>query len=244
VTLLHVLERRQAKGTVEFRAAEGDDGTPVLEGYAAVFNRWSVDLGGFRERIAPGAFTKTVREADVVALWNHDDGHLLGRIASGTLTLKVDDHGLRYRVELPDTSTGRDVAELARRGDVQGSSFGFRTIEDRWDEDDEGNLSRTLLEVALIDVSPVSRPAYPDTDAHLRSVARAIEAHTHHRPDLAEVREALSAHHLGRLIAPAPADEADAGAPPVEDEHADEGDDDGRAEPTAVERPRLLHLYA
>jgi hypothetical protein len=97
VTLLHVLERRQAKGTVEFRAAEGDDGTPVLEGYAAVFNRWSVDLGGFRERIAPGAFTKTVREADVVALWNHDDGHLLGRIASGTLTLQ----GGRPRPALP-----------------------------------------------------------------------------------------------------------------------------------------------
>jgi HK97 family phage prohead protease len=221
----HVLERRNLTGDVEYRAGEDGKG-PVLGGHAAVFKRWSLDLGGFKEQVDPGAFNKTVREADVVALWNHDSRDLLGRVRSGTLTLEVTDRGLAYTVDpLPDTTVGRDVAELARRGDITGSSFGFRTIRDEWHEDDQGNVTRTLLEVALIDVSPVTSPAYVDTDATVRSVAAAL-GH-----DFDEVRDAIEARSLGQLIRPAPAE-----IPPTEPE------DERRAEPTFAHR-RLSWAY-
>lgn len=216
-------ERRAFTGGIEFRAS--DDRGPVAEGYAAVFGRRSVDLGGFSELIDPAAFNKTVTEADVVALWDHRDEHLLGRVSSGTLRLSIDDRGLRYSVDLPDTSIGRDVAELLRRGDVTGSSFGFRTIRDEWREDDEGVVTRTLLEVALIDVSPVARPAYPDADVALRSFAATV-GH-----DLAEVRKAAEARSLGDLISPQGGDE-----------HRD--DEDQERPPTAPIRAPITYLLA
>jgi HK97 family phage prohead protease len=238
VTVTNVLDRRSAGGTVEFRAADDGSG-PVLEGYAAVFDRWSVDLGGFKEKIDRAAFNKTVAEADVVALWEHDTRYLLGRMASGTLRLKVDDRGLQYVIDpLPDTTVGRDVAELGRRKDIQGSSFGFRTIRDEWHEDDEGNVTRTLLEVALIDVSPVTMPAYPDTDAAIRSIVAQFHA------DPVEVRSALETRSLGRIIRPAPPEGAGDDTERQEAEQATEDDDERRQSATPVERQRLLSLYA
>lgn len=206
-------ERRDSTGTVERRAT--GDGQPVAAGYAAVFGRRSVDLGGFTELIDRAAFTKTVSEADVLGLWDHDERSLLGRIASATLRLDIDDRGLAYEIDLPDTSTGRDVAELLRRGDIRGSSFGFRTIRDEWFQSDEGEVTRTLLEVALIDVSPVSRPAYADTTVALRSLAQATGR------DLTEVRTAAERRSLGVLFG---------------DTH------EGREEPTVVRRHQS-HLY-
>lgn len=201
------LERRHHTGTVEFRAddaGEGGSDQPVAAGYAAVFGRRSVEMYGFTEVIDPACFNKTVQEADVVGLWNHDERALLGRVSSGTLRLSVDDRGLAYEIDLPDTVAGRDVATLLRRKDVRGSSFGFRTIRDTWFEDADGAVTRTLLEVELIDVSPVTRPAYLDTDVALRSLARA----TNH--DLDEVRRAAEARDLRPLLAvpgdPAPPD--------------------------------------
>lgn len=175
-------EARTVTRPVELRA---DNPTgPVAAGYAAVFGRRSSDLGGFTEVISPTAFDRSISQgADVVALWNHHERDLLGRVASGTLRLSVDDVGLRYEVSLPDTDVGRNITELLRRGDVRGSSFAFRTVADSWYEDpDDGAITRTLDEVALIDVSPVTRPAYPDTTAALRSLAthlgREVEAVT------------------------------------------------------------------
>ena len=110
-------ERRTANDAVELRS-EGE--TAVAIGYAAVFNSLSSNLGGFTERIDKGAFTKTLKEADTRAMWNHDPNHLLGRVSAGTLRLAEDDHGLRYEIDLPNTTLGRDVAELLRRGDVTG----------------------------------------------------------------------------------------------------------------------------
>lgn len=217
-------EWRAQTGTIEFRAAD-DDHDPIAEGYAAIFGRRSVDLGGFTEVIDASAFTKTVREADVVALWDHDEGHLLGRVSSGTLRLNIDERGLHYAVDLPDTTTGRDVAELMRRGDIKGSSFGFWTVRDEWHQDEDGAVTRTLLEVALIDVSPVARPAYPDTSAALRSFAAA----TGH--DLAEVRQAAEARALGSLISPQGGDEQ-------------RDDQDQEQPPAALFRAPLTHLLA
>ena len=138
-------ERRTSNGTVELRE-EGETLTAV--GYAAVFDSTSQNLGGFVERVAPNSFRKTIQETDVRALFNHDADSLLGRSGNGTLRLMEDDHGLRYEVDLPNTTLGRDVAELLKRGDLNGSSFGFRTISDTWTQTDDGYPLRILNELA------------------------------------------------------------------------------------------------
>ncbi len=188
-------ERRTANDSVELRT-EGE--TVVAVGYAAVFNSLSSNLGGFCEDIRPGAFAKTLQESDTRAMWNHDPNHLLGRVSAGTLRLAEDDHGLAYEVDLPKTTLGRDIAELLRRGDVTGSSFGFRVIEDSWGESESGFPLRTLNQVSLRDVGPVSLPAYADTEAGLRCLAEARSL------DLTVLTQAAQANRLGDLIFPAP----------------------------------------
>ena len=187
-------ERRTANDSVELRN-EGE--TVVATGYAAVFNALSSNLGGFVERIAPGTFTKTLKESDTRAMWNHDPNHLLGRVSAGTLRLSEDDHGLRYEIDLPATTLGRDVADLLRRGDVTGSSFGFRVIEDGWGESEAGFPLRTLTQVSLRDEGPVALPAYADTEAGLRSLAEARSI------DLTDLTQAAQDNRLGELLFPA-----------------------------------------
>ncbi|MCP4963388.1 MAG: HK97 family phage prohead protease, partial [Actinomycetia bacterium] len=133
----------------------------------------SANLGGFVEQVSPAAFTKTILEADVRALRDHNPSLLLGRTGAGTLRMSADDHGLAYEIDLPDTTEGRDTAELLRRRDLTGSSFGFRTISDEWTETGDGYPLRILHEAALRDVGPVTFPAYPDSGAALRSLATA-----------------------------------------------------------------------
>jgi len=152
----------------ELRIEERADKPPVLVGYAAVFGKRSVDLGGFTEEVAPGAFAKSIRTDDVVALVDHDPSMILGRTSAKTLTLSEDGDGLRMEIDLPDTSIGRDIAVSVKRGDVKGASFGFRTIADDWKMLD-GKSHRTLIEAKLRDVSPVTFPAYPDTSIAMRS---------------------------------------------------------------------------
>ena len=152
---------------LEVRAAE--DEPTRLVGYAAMFGELSEDLGGFRERVAPGAFSKGLGAADVRALFNHDETLILGRTKAKTLSIAEDERGLRVEVTPPDTQAARDVIESVRRGDVDQMSFGFRTIKDDWEEVD-GELIRTLVEVRLFDVSPVVFPAYPQTDIAVRSM--------------------------------------------------------------------------
>ena len=185
-------ERRTATERVELREHEGGGSTAI--GYASVFESTSQNLGGFVERVAPGAFKKTLQEADVRALFNHDQNQLLGRVSSGTLRLAEDDKGLRYEVDLPNTQLGRDLTELLRRGDITGSSFGFRTIEDDWSETREGYPMRTLRQVALVDVSPVVYPAYLAAEASLRSLASSRGL------DIDDVLEASEANNLKELL--------------------------------------------
>lgn len=154
----------------ECRVSRRDDGGATIVGHAAVFNKLSENLGGFREQIAPGAFDG-VLEDDVRALINHDPNHILGRTAAGTLRLSVDKTGLRYEIDPPDRSDARDLLISMERGDVNQSSFAFTVEEDEWDEDDEGRVVRTILKFRrLYDVSPVTYPAYPDADVGLRSM--------------------------------------------------------------------------
>lgn len=154
-----LLERRTTHGEVEARAKGSNI---YVEGYASVFEKRSGNLGGFIERVKPSAFNKTIREADVRALWNHDPQYVLGRSGAGTLELSIDNSGLYYRSLLPNTSYARDLAELLERRDVRESSFTFFKVQDEWDLTEEGYPQRSLVEVGLIDVAPVTFPAYED----------------------------------------------------------------------------------
>jgi HK97 family phage prohead protease len=139
--------------------------SPLIGGHGAVFNVLSEDLGGFRERIQPGAFKRTLQQgADVRALLNHDPNFVLGRTRSGTLRLLEDKLGLAYEVTPPDTQWARDLMVSMRRGDISQSSFQFRAIKDRWSQEN-GTLVRDVLEAQLFDVSVVTFPAYLAADS-------------------------------------------------------------------------------
>lgn len=173
------VERRFFR-SMELRAVREDGKPTKLRGHAAVFNQLSEDLGGFRESIAPGAFERAIEEDDVRALWNHDSRIVLGRNVAGTLRLAEDETGLAVEIDLPDTQAGRDALVSIERGDVSQMSFGFEirdwTKDQTWGKDAEGNLIRTILRAGLFDVSPVTYPAYPQTDIAVRSLERAREA--------------------------------------------------------------------
>ncbi len=155
-------------GTVELREDSGTD--PAICGYAACFDVLSENLGGFREQIRPGAFDHVLTN-DVRALFNHEPNLILGRTAAGTLTLATDGVGLSYRIDPPDTQFARDLMKSLKRGDVSQSSFAFTVDNDSWDEEDDGLMVRTIHSVKrLYDISPVTYPAYPDTDAAVRAM--------------------------------------------------------------------------
>lgn len=167
-----LIERRMTTGEVEARAK----GSSIyVEGHAAVFEKRSGNLGGFIEVVKPTAFNKTIREADVRALWNHDPQYVLGRTGAGTLELSIDQSGLYYRSLLPNTSYAKDLAELLERRDVRESSFTFFKVQDDWGLSPEGFPQRDLIEVGLIDVAPVTFPAYPDATS---GVARRNALHS------------------------------------------------------------------
>lgn len=143
----------------------------TLSGYAATFNNLSHDLGGFRETIAPGAFSRSLRSnADVMALSEHNAHKgILGRTKSGTLRLNEDKVGLRFECDLPDTQLGRDIAESVGRGDLDSCSFGFVAKDQSWDRS-TGEAIRSLIDLDIFDVSIVANPAYPNTSVALRSL--------------------------------------------------------------------------
>jgi hypothetical protein len=156
------VELRHLKN-IEMRAQAGN----TIAGYAAVFDSPSNDPGlGFTETIRKGCFARAIRaKQDVRCLFNHDDSRILGRVNSGTLTLREDATGLFYECQVPDSPTGRDVYAAVQRGDISECSFGFKTVLDRWSRD---GSQRELLDVDLRDVSPVTFPAYPATSVEAR----------------------------------------------------------------------------
>lgn len=156
----------------ELRAVTKEGGPSQLVGHAAVFNRLSENLGGFRERIDPGAFADTIRRDDIVAYWQHRDYGVLGRRSAGTLRLNEDAVGLAVEVDVPDTTVGRDALVSVGRGDVSQMSFRFK-VERPQDEtwaDQAGETIRTLHKVRLFEVSPVTFPAYKQTAVAARSL--------------------------------------------------------------------------
>jgi len=163
------IEKRTNEVKFELRAVEGGDGM-TFTGYAAVFNSPSEPLP-FIERIAPGAFKRSLKARnDIKLLWNHDTGSVLGSTRAGTLKLEEDNYGLRVTAMLPETSLGKDVRTLVQRGDVNAMSFGFSVPAngDSWNTD---GTERTLKSVRIHEVSIVAFPAYQQTagTANVRS---------------------------------------------------------------------------
>lgn len=159
------MERRTIP--LEVRVERRADGQAVIRGHAAVFGQLSEDLGGFREQILPGAFADAIQTDDVRALFNHDANFVLGRNRSSTLTMSEDARGLAIEINPPDTQLVRDlVLTPMERGDITQMSFAFsvRPGGQDWAKDDSGQVVRTLKRVRLYDVSPVTYPAYPQTD--------------------------------------------------------------------------------
>jgi HK97 family phage prohead protease len=150
----------------DFEIREAGDGM-TFSGYAAKFNSRSENLGGFGETIMTGAFKRSLDSRnDVKLLVNHDSGRVLASTRSGTLRLTEDSVGLRVEADLPNTTDGRDMAELLRRQDLSSMSFGFSVIKDSWSQD---GTERSLKSVRLFETSIVAFPAYQATEASVRS---------------------------------------------------------------------------
>jgi HK97 family phage major capsid protein/HK97 family phage prohead protease len=199
------LERRFFKAS-QVRASQGGKG---IAGYAAVFNQLSEDLGGFRERIIPGAFSRCLgSDPDVRCLFNHDSNIILGRTKSGTLELREDRTGLFFDCRLPDTQAGRDIRESVSRGDIDQCSFGFvvqgQTWHDEKDTDGKTRTIRELTDVDLFDVSPVTYAAYPQTSVSAREAVPSALLWPEGRPVEIEARQSTAR----KSAAPAAAPEA------------------------------------
>lgn len=150
--------------------AKDESGGSVIEGHAAIFDSLSQDLGfmfPFKERIKKGAFKASLGKDDIRALWNHDANYVLGRNRAGTLELTETAKGLKVRIHPPDTQWAKDLTESIRRGDVTQMSFGFIVEKETWSVEGKEDV-RTLEQVKLFDVSPVTFPAYLDTDVGVR----------------------------------------------------------------------------
>src|SRR5665213_2015373 len=181
-----------------------------------MFNKLSLPLAGFRERIMPGTFDNVLKSgADVRALFNHDPNLILGRTKSKTLRLATDSQGLHFDCDMPDTQAARDLMTSMERGDVDGCSFGFVATKQKWNEepdpdDPQGNkiIVRELHSLDLFDVSPVTYPAYPHTECDTRSlfpdgIPEEVRAHVKEfdrrkspRPNPAEAADELERMHM------------------------------------------------
>ena len=163
------MERRYFN-EAELRAAKD---SRTIEGYAALYNKRSENLGGYTELIEAGAFDNILND-DVRALFNHDPSKVLARTKAGTLTLEVDEKGLKYRFDAPETTTGNDLLIDVRNGNVDQSSFGFTVDKEEWLEERNGDkyiYTRMIKKVKrLYDVSPVTFPAYSQTSVKVRSI--------------------------------------------------------------------------
>lgn len=167
------LERRLIAEAPGLEVRQSENGRTVIRGYAALYNSDSQDLGGFVERIMPGAFDAVLaKNPDVFGRYNHE--RLLARTSSGTMKLELDERGLRYTIY--PKKADADLVESIERSDVRGSSFAFRTrgANERWFKDDAGRMIREIRSFDFLgDVGPVDNPAYPATEAFVSR--RALE---------------------------------------------------------------------
>lgn len=221
-----IIEQRTLVEPVEFRS---EGGRLVASGVAIRYGAVSKDLGGFKERIMPGAATKTLKERDVTMLHEHDRRMLLGRKSAGTLRISNTRDEMAYEVDIPDTSYGRDLAVSLERRDVTGSSFGFLAIgaDTKWSVGEDGVALRSVGALMLDHLSTTCAPAYDEHTAELamRSLAANSEL------DLTALLNAVRDGELPNMIAP----------PESGDDEPDDEDEDGR-ETTVHRRPASLFV--
>lgn len=183
------VKRRMKFDTQELRTEVTESSLPVIVGYAALFDV-TADLGWVTESIARGAFRNSLeRKDDVRALFNHDPNFVLGRSKSGTLELTEDDKGLRVKILPPDTTLGRDIVKSIERGDISQMSFGFYIDSEvaSYPENDKPHF--TILQASLFDVSPVTFPAYEETEVDIKSLrdSRMSIIQSHRKNPIAEL---------------------------------------------------------
>lgn len=165
-----------------------------VSGYAIVFNSESRDLGGFKEIILPTALDGVIAKSDILCLLNHnEDKGVLARSnkGKGSLTLEVDEKGLKYRFDAPNTALGDELLEGLKRGDISASSFAFNVRKDKWDKRSDGSYLRTICSIErMFDVSPVYRAAYDATS--VKADTRGMEkAKAEERKELEEYYKQL-----------------------------------------------------
>lgn len=164
-----VEKRNLTTNDVEIR--EDENGNKTINGYAVKWDMKSVTMGWrrFKEQFKRGAFTESLTNDDQLALWSHDTSKVLGRTKNGSLRLFEDDIGLRFELDLLDTTLGEDAYKTIKRGDVDGVSFGFQMLKQEWDEADSDNVIRSVTHAKLLEISPVAFPTYPDSQVSARS---------------------------------------------------------------------------
>lgn len=197
-----VREKRALTDGLELRMVADDGGTRTAHGYAVLFNSAANIYDLWTEEFAPGAFTKSLQERDVIALHSHDVSRVVGRKKAGTLTLREDAKGLAFENPLPDTNDGRDLAVQIDRGDIAGMSFGFRATKQSWD-DTVDPPKRTITEAELYEITYSAMPAYEDSEVGLRSLEAArAEKREHNKAGAASriaARRARLAHAERRI---------------------------------------------
>jgi|GEM_PF-1375573 len=170
-----IYEFRSIPAALKFE--EREEKPPVVSGYWIVWDKWSEDLGGFRERFMPGSVTETIKEDDLRAVYNHNNDWILGRISSGTLRVGEDEKGAFYEADIPlEAQWAKDAVVSLKRGDVRENSFVFasRPEDEKWEEKD-GILHRTVLKASIREMGPQAFPAYPQTNAEVRSLIETVE---------------------------------------------------------------------
>jgi len=165
------MDREIRRNDIDFELRE-QDGKKIIEGYAIKWEALSQKIGmyyPFKEKFTRGSMTQTLKTFTQRALWNHDDNIVLGNTKNRKLKLTEDDIGLRFELDLPNSPNGENVYEAIKRKDVEGVSFGFRALEEEWDETDPKNVIRTIRKADLIEISPTAFPAYTQSSVTARN---------------------------------------------------------------------------
>lgn len=165
-----MMEKRELINQMEARM-NNKNSAKTIAGYAVKWGKLSHPMGSgkkFQETFIKGAFEETIKRDDQRALFNHDTSCVLGRTKNNTLRLIEDDIGLRFEIDLASTSLGNDIYESVSRGDIDGVSFGFLKQKDIWNENNKGVI-RTITKAKLLEISPVTFPAYPDSEVSKRN---------------------------------------------------------------------------
>lgn len=181
----------------ELRTDADEDKKPVVSGVGIPFNRWSEDLGGFKEQIHPDAFRESLEKDDIRAVFNHNNDFVLGRVSAGTLRLSVTKRGVEYEVDPPGTSWANDMLVSIDRRDIRENSFSMVVSEEDWDQSGK-ILKRTVRKARLLELGPQTFPAYSQSSVQVRSILeRGRAAVSEHAAELDLARRRLELDTVG-----------------------------------------------